>query len=176
MGTTKIESCGRQGEQGWARRPNPGSVSPELGDRSKEPSTVYGLHRRWQMAPASANCCACPSCMDIFRLIVWGARIPTLVRRETLRFRDGQLESLLGNRARREHQEKLGCPRREKGSGDCGKMLEKVKRIKLGKQIYRRLMKRVLERDEWRCQKCGSLENLQVHHKIKRGQIGNDSL
>jgi 5-methylcytosine-specific restriction endonuclease McrA len=36
-------------------------------------------------------------------------------------------------------------------------------------------MKRVLERDEWRCQKCGSLENLQVHDKIKRRQRGNDS-
>ncbi len=39
-----------------------------------------------------------------------------------------------------------------------------------------RLMKRVLERDEWRCQKCGSLENLQIHHKIKRSQLGNGSL
>ena len=55
-------------------------------------------------------------------------------------------------------------------------MLRKVKRIKLGKQIYRRLMKRVLERDGWRCQKCGSLENLQVHHKIKRSQQGDDAL
>jgi 5-methylcytosine-specific restriction endonuclease McrA len=52
-------------------------------------------------------------------------------------------------------------------------MLMKVKRIKLGKKIYRRLMKRVLERDGWRCQKCGSLE---VHHRIKRSQQGNDSL
>ncbi len=32
------------------------------------------------------------------------------------------------------------------------------------------------ERGEWRCQKCGSLENLQVHHEIKRSQLGNDSL
>jgi 5-methylcytosine-specific restriction endonuclease McrA len=55
-------------------------------------------------------------------------------------------------------------------------MLKKIQRIKLGRQIYRRLMKRVLERDEWRCQKCGSLENLQVHHKIKRSQLGNDSV
>jgi 5-methylcytosine-specific restriction endonuclease McrA len=55
-------------------------------------------------------------------------------------------------------------------------MLRKVKRIKLGKQIYRRLMKRVLERDGWRCQKCGSLENLQVHHKTKRSQQGDDAL
>ena len=45
-------------------------------------------------------------------------------------------------------------------------MLTKVKRINLGKQIYRGLMKRVLERDGWRCQKCGSLENL--HHKAKK--------
>ena len=55
-------------------------------------------------------------------------------------------------------------------------MLKKVKRIKLGKQVYRRLMKRVLERDGWRCRKRGSLENLQVHHKIKRSHQGNDSL
>jgi 5-methylcytosine-specific restriction endonuclease McrA len=54
-------------------------------------------------------------------------------------------------------------------------MLKKVKRIKLGKQIYHRLMKRVLERDGWRCKKCGSLENLQVHHRIKRSQQGDDS-
>jgi 5-methylcytosine-specific restriction endonuclease McrA len=52
----------------------------------------------------------------------------------------------------------------------------KVKRIKLGKQIYRRLMKRVLERDGWRCQNCGSLETLQVHHKTRRSQQGNDAL
>jgi 5-methylcytosine-specific restriction endonuclease McrA len=51
-------------------------------------------------------------------------------------------------------------------------MLKKAKRSKLGKQIYRRLMKRVLERDEWRCQKCGLLENLQVHHPVKRSQGG----
>src|SRR5690348_8466363 len=55
-------------------------------------------------------------------------------------------------------------------------MLKKVKRIKLGKQIYHRLMKKVLERDGWRCKKCGSLENLQVHHRIKRSQQGDDSL
>jgi hypothetical protein len=61
-------------------------------------------------------------------------------------------------------------------AGASGKMLKKVQRIKLGKQIYRRLTKWVPERDDWRCQKCGSLENLQVHHKIKRSQLGNDSL
>ena len=55
-------------------------------------------------------------------------------------------------------------------------MLKKVKRIKLGIQAYKRLMKRVLERDNWRCQKCGSLGNLQINHQTKRSQQGNDSL
>jgi len=55
-------------------------------------------------------------------------------------------------------------------------MLRKVKRIKLGQRLYRRLMKRVLERDGWRCQRCGALENLQVHHKIRRSQKGYDAL
>ncbi len=55
-------------------------------------------------------------------------------------------------------------------------MLNKVKRIKLGKNVYRRLMKRVLERDGWRCRECGSLENLQIHHKTRRSQQGDDAL
>jgi 5-methylcytosine-specific restriction endonuclease McrA len=55
-------------------------------------------------------------------------------------------------------------------------MLRKVKRIKLGPRIYKRLMKKVLERDQWKCQKCGSLENLQLHHRIKRSKQGNDAL
>jgi 5-methylcytosine-specific restriction endonuclease McrA len=55
-------------------------------------------------------------------------------------------------------------------------MLKKVKRIKLGKQVYCRLMKRVLERDGWRCRKCGSLKDLQVHHKVRRSQQGHDAL
>ena len=34
----------------------------------------------------------------------------------------------------------------------------------------------MLEWNRWRCQKCGSLENLQVHHKIHRSQQGDDAL
>jgi len=55
-------------------------------------------------------------------------------------------------------------------------VLKRVKQIKLGKQVYRRLMKRVLERDGWRCRKCGSLKDLQVHHQIRRSQQGHDAL
>lgn len=38
------------------------------------------------------------------------------------------------------------------------------------------LMKRVPERDGWRCRKWGSVGYLQVHHKVKRNQQGNDAL
>ena len=55
-------------------------------------------------------------------------------------------------------------------------MLKKAKRIKLGQRAYRRLMKRIFERDGWRCQKCGSLEHLQIHHKVHRSQQGDDAL
>jgi 5-methylcytosine-specific restriction endonuclease McrA len=55
-------------------------------------------------------------------------------------------------------------------------MLKKVKRIRVGKQAYRRLLKRVMERDGWRCQKCGSLKDLQVHHQTYRSRQGDDSL
>ena len=55
-------------------------------------------------------------------------------------------------------------------------MLGKVKRIKIDKRAYRRLLKRVLERDDWRCQKCGAVKDLQVHHRKHRSQLGDDSL
>ena len=55
-------------------------------------------------------------------------------------------------------------------------MLKKVRRIKIGKQAYRRLLKRVMERDDWRCRKCGSLKDLQVRHQTYRSRQGNDSL
>jgi 5-methylcytosine-specific restriction endonuclease McrA len=55
-------------------------------------------------------------------------------------------------------------------------MLRRVKRIKVGKQAYRRLLKRVMDRDGWRCQKCGSLKDLQVHHRQCCSRQGDDSL
>src|SRR5277367_5732124 len=47
-------------------------------------------------------------------------------------------------------------------------------RVRLDPRSYRRLWKRILERDAWRCQHCGSWRNLQVHHIQSRGQLGND--
>lgn len=55
-------------------------------------------------------------------------------------------------------------------------MLRKVRPIKLDRAAYRRLMKRVLDRDGWRCQKCGAVKDLQVHHRQYRSRLGGDKL
>ena len=48
-------------------------------------------------------------------------------------------------------------------------------RLRLPRQSYEQLCREVLQRDGWRCQSCGSLKNLQVHHKRFRSQLGDDS-
>ena len=48
-------------------------------------------------------------------------------------------------------------------------------RIRLVQESYRSLCQQVLERDGWRCQSCGSLSNLQVHHLQSRSHQGDDS-
>ncbi len=47
-------------------------------------------------------------------------------------------------------------------------------RIRLVQESYRNLRQQVLERDGWRCQSCGRLTDLQVHHMQSRGKQGND--
>ena len=42
--------------------------------------------------------------------------------------------------------------------------LSKDARIKLDSESYSKLHRQVLERDRWRCQFCGSMRHLQVHH------------
>jgi 5-methylcytosine-specific restriction endonuclease McrA len=53
---------------------------------------------------------------------------------------------------------------------------QKRPRLKLDLKNYGLLRKRVLARDGWRCQLCGSPRDLHVHHLIKRGQLGDDVL
>lgn len=48
-------------------------------------------------------------------------------------------------------------------------------RVSLAPDAYDRLRQQVLKRDNWRCQNCGCLENLDVHHKKLRSQGGDDS-
>jgi len=40
----------------------------------------------------------------------------------------------------------------------------KSPRLRLDTNRYRELHRQVLERDGWRCQVCGSMQHLQVHH------------
>ena len=54
--------------------------------------------------------------------------------------------------------------------------MSKRMRIRPGIRTQERLMKLVLEHNDWQRQKCGSLENLHVHHRIKRSQQGDDAL
>ena len=42
-------------------------------------------------------------------------------------------------------------------------------------QISARLRNHILQRDRWRCQICGSMVNLQVHHPLFRSHGGQDS-
>ena len=47
--------------------------------------------------------------------------------------------------------------------------------LRLDTEKYDELRKQVLKRDGWRCQACGAMTNLEVHHKEFRSHAGNDS-
>ena len=51
----------------------------------------------------------------------------------------------------------------------------KVERLRLDPISYETLRQRVLRRDGWRCQSCGTMSNLEVHHKEFRSHAGDDS-
>ena len=51
----------------------------------------------------------------------------------------------------------------------------KQPRLRLDPESYEQLCQAVLQRDAWRCQACGSLEHLQIHHKKFRSRSGDDS-
>jgi HNH endonuclease len=46
---------------------------------------------------------------------------------------------------------------------------------RLEPRAYRELRNQVLERDRWRCQWCGSLAGVEVHHLVPRSRAGADS-
>ena len=55
------------------------------------------------------------------------------------------------------------------------KILPKSPRIRLDATHYSALHRQVLERDNWRCQTCGNLRNLEVHHIRFRSHAGRDT-
>jgi 5-methylcytosine-specific restriction endonuclease McrA len=54
-------------------------------------------------------------------------------------------------------------------------ILPKQPRLRLDPDLYEQLREKVLRRDGWRCQNCGSMVNLEVHHQEFRSQGGEDS-
>ncbi len=48
-------------------------------------------------------------------------------------------------------------------------------RLRLDPELYERLRQQVLRRDGWRCQVCGAMSNLEVHHIEFRSRGGSDS-
>ena len=51
----------------------------------------------------------------------------------------------------------------------------KLTPVRLGPVAYESLRQQVLRRDSWRCQACGVMSNLEVHHKHFRSHSGDDS-
>jgi 5-methylcytosine-specific restriction endonuclease McrA len=51
----------------------------------------------------------------------------------------------------------------------------KLVRLRLDPVPYESLRQQVLRRDGWRCQSCGTMSNLEVHHKQFRSHSGHDS-
>jgi len=47
--------------------------------------------------------------------------------------------------------------------------------LRLSYANYQELHKSVLRRDGWRCQLCGSMKNLEVHHRHYRSHSGEDT-
>jgi 5-methylcytosine-specific restriction endonuclease McrA len=47
--------------------------------------------------------------------------------------------------------------------------------LRLDPMAYGQLRRRILRRDGWRCQLCGTMSNLEVHHKEFRSHSGEDS-
>ena len=51
----------------------------------------------------------------------------------------------------------------------------KSARLRLDPASYETLRQQVLYRDGWRCQSCGTMSNLEVHHQQFRSHSGDDS-
>ena len=50
----------------------------------------------------------------------------------------------------------------------------KVPPVRLSPVACSSLRQQILRRDRWRCQSCGSMSNLEVHHQQFRSRSGDD--
>jgi 5-methylcytosine-specific restriction endonuclease McrA len=51
---------------------------------------------------------------------------------------------------------------------------KKKPRTRMARKPYALLREEILARDDWRCQVCGRLKNLDVHHLRRRSALGDD--
>ena len=51
----------------------------------------------------------------------------------------------------------------------------KSARVRLDKASYEILRLQIVRRDSWRCQSCGAMSNLEVHHQRFRSHSGQDT-
>jgi len=54
------------------------------------------------------------------------------------------------------------------------RIITKQAPIRFEEESYRELRKQILRRDGWRCQFCGTMSNLEIHHQQFRGHRGDD--
>jgi 5-methylcytosine-specific restriction endonuclease McrA len=54
-------------------------------------------------------------------------------------------------------------------------ILPKGAPLRLDALSYESLRQQILRRDGWRCQSCGTMSNLEVHHREFRSHSGSDS-
>jgi 5-methylcytosine-specific restriction endonuclease McrA len=55
------------------------------------------------------------------------------------------------------------------------RVLPKRTPVRLDSDFYQQQQLQVLRRDGWRCQSCGTMRNLEIHHKEFRSHSGDDS-
>ena len=65
--------------------------------------------------------------------------------------------------------------RQSQREGIVNEVGPKTPRLRLDPVDYEKLRQQVLRRDGWRCQSCGSMRNLEVHHRRFRSRSGSDS-
>jgi hypothetical protein len=72
-------------------------------------------------------------------------------------------------------EQQQAFPRKPKREGIMRMIRSKAVSLRLDPFSYESLRQQVLHRDGWRCQSCGTMSNLEVHHKQFRSHSGDDS-
>jgi hypothetical protein len=72
-------------------------------------------------------------------------------------------------------EQQQAFPRKVAGESVVRMMSPKTASSRLDPSSYESLRQQILRRDGWRCQSCGSMSNLEVHHREFRSHSGTDS-